>query len=242
MAKIEQFWTRNGDEETPSALLPSTLPPPLNPPAPKTTPDVPPKKESPPTPPPKTLIEFPALSPTKQTQQEKTLQRKRTFAETAAKPAPTILEPPQGGSRPLRKAAENVTDYFDGKRRTTKPAPQRKQVVDQGGEENKSDHDESAPPPGAFPLKLMEAQISESEDDKADIDAALKATPIVESLAYVYGENDDFLSWKNAHQIGLRIALEKALSTATQPKDSPKGWREAMTSGNSEMQWNLGLG
>ncbi|KIO22583.1 hypothetical protein M407DRAFT_27910 [Tulasnella calospora MUT 4182] len=213
MAKIENFWTTSNDYDEPPAPAP---PAPANlPPKPPTS-DEPPKKESPPAPPPKTLVEFPALSLTKQTQQEETPPRKCTFTETAARPVPALFNAPQGGSRPLWKAAENVTDYFVGKRRTTKPAPRRQQVVDRGGAENPENNNNlDAPPPGAFPVNIAEVHAPESEDNEADIDAALKATPIVESLAYVYKQSDNFLSWQNAHQIGFEIAPEKAYSTAT---------------------------
>lgn len=95
--------------------------------------------------------------------------------------------------------------------------------LDRGGEEDEEDD----PIPGAFnDPKPTEPYVSDEEE--ADIDAALKVTPIVESLEYVCRESDVFVPWITAQQIGFEIAPEKALSVAVKPEDSQKDWKEAM--------------
>ncbi|KAG8909153.1 hypothetical protein FRC01_007101, partial [Tulasnella sp. 417] len=171
--------------------------------------------------------------------------------------AKKVLAPPRG-DRPIRSVTKKTTDYYDGtgKRKGTQPAPRRveevddrdtdvvigrggvreqprqemQQVLDRGGTQNPPDSPER-PPPGAFPTtnQFSALDISPDSEEEADVENAVKVTPIVDSLEYVYGVSNDFIPCDLAQKIGFEIAREKALSVATRPEDSPRNWREAMS-------------
>ncbi|KAG8940953.1 hypothetical protein FRC04_004867 [Tulasnella sp. 424] len=211
---IRTFWTSKEEDEEDDKIIPSIV----------TT-------QNPPPPPPahnitfhqrkgKEQVPFPPLPPSP---------AKLTFAEKL-KTAPTAglskATPPLPSSRPIQTAEKGVTDYYTGTRRGTQPAPRRIEVLDEGGEFQVVDRggdknrNSECPLPGEFP---------QDSEDEVDMDLALKATPITDSLKYIYGISNDFLSWREAYKIGLDIAVEKANSAAVRPEDSPRSWKEAMT-------------
>ncbi|KAG8959896.1 hypothetical protein FRC05_007218 [Tulasnella sp. 425] len=155
--------------------------------------------------------------------------------------------PPPASARPIR-ATEVHGDYKEGVRRGTQPAPRREtlQIVNRGGTQD----DNERPLPGTFPSLPTLPSSDEEEptsadeenvvdtllqtEEEADLDAALKATPIVDSLEFVYSLSDAFVPWLTAQQIGMEIAIERANSAATRPEDSPRNWTEAMSRSDAD--------
>ncbi|KAG8955677.1 hypothetical protein FRC04_007668 [Tulasnella sp. 424] len=244
---IKTFWNENDeieqeDDDVPPPPPPHVPPPPpfIPPPAvplpppPPPAPSVPPslddKKPAPSPPGPKPVtskkVPFPTLSPN----------TGESFADKVKKNA---VAGPSTNTRPIRSTRTEVSDYSGINRRTTKPAPRRlAPLIDQGGEEPEASRggaklELERPPPGAFPEEPPVPGEDNSDEEEA-VEAILKTTPIVDSLEFVYGISDDFVPWITAQQIGFEAALEKALSVATRPEDSPRNWKEAMARPDAE--------
>lgn len=237
---ISAFWNNDDkiddDDEVPP--VPPLLPPPppaapLPPPPPPMIPKPPPSPPKPtpstalkkgPPPAPKSSIKgpvpFPTISP----------EPGSSFADKLKEGVPG----PSTNPRSVRSTRTNIPDYAGVKRRTTQPAP-RRPIPNQGGEDpavgrgGEKEKEIERPPPGAFPLEPLVPEESDEDEDEANIEKALITTPIVDSLEFVYGVNDDFIPWITAQQIGFEVALEKALSVAVRPEDSPRNWKEAMS-------------
>ncbi|KAG8949046.1 hypothetical protein FRC04_009120 [Tulasnella sp. 424] len=159
----------------------------------------------------------------------------------------SFTAPPPASARPIRATAIH-SDYKEGVQRGTQPAPRREtlQVVDRGGAQDNNER----PLPGTFPNLPTLPSSDEEEptsaeeenavdtllqtEEEADLDIALKTTPIVDSLKFVYGLSDAFVPWFTAQQIGMEIAIERANSAAVRPEDSPRNWTEAMSRSDAD--------
>ncbi|KAJ3535136.1 hypothetical protein NMY22_g6623 [Coprinellus aureogranulatus] len=172
-------------------------------------------------------------------------------AAKAPKPAPLVAQ----SSRPIREAATSVPDYQlkSGKGRWgTAPVPRHQggeQVTDRGGEKGNNqptdsdeDDDESdtsdTSDDSDHPEPITQESINDEDDEPVDLENALRATPIVNSLYDVYDIHlGEILPFEHALEMCYAMAVDKhqqAFGAATRPEDAPRTFREAMSSASAD--------
>ncbi|KAJ3529172.1 hypothetical protein NMY22_g9112 [Coprinellus aureogranulatus] len=172
-------------------------------------------------------------------------------AAKAPKPAPLVAQ----SSRPIREAATSVPDYQlkSGKgRRGTAPVPRRQggeQATDRGGAKGNNqppdsdeDDDESdtsdTSDDSDHPEPITQESINDEDDEPVDLENALRATPIVNSLYDVYDIHlGEILPFEHALEMCYAMAVDKhqqAFGAATRPEDAPRTFREAMSSASAD--------
>lgn len=128
------------------------------------------------------------------------------------------------GDRPIRKG--RILDYgeLDGRtRRGTQPVA-RRQCQPEGENDREDERTVDDADAGG-------AHIQATDEDEQH---ALQATPIIESVNYIHGQNGKYIPLLEALDIVLEMALERACGAAVRPQDSPRGWKEAMTRSDRE--------
>ena len=145
--------------------------------------------------------------------------------------------------RPIRSG--RIMDYapLDGRRRRTTQPVARRQCRDeiQAAEDELERQDVvvgHGQRPGGDPAQVVDRGGAQDQDyrslpvpsDEIDEDdqEALQATPIIDSVNYVYGQSTQHIPLFDGFDIAFEMAAERAYGAAVRPEDSPSGWKEAM--------------
>jgi len=228
----------------PRRQRPSTPPPkqaPITPPVAK-RPAFAPKEEPSPTPCPPSTVVSPPSSPEPEVPIPAPVFQPAPIKWTRSKDPPLVAQ----GNRPIHAKVTDYTQLLGMRRRGTQPVARRdverdvddfveqqditigsstqggastSQVADRGGAWNIN------PPP-----ITAEDYEGDTDDEPTDIQAALRATPILNSVLHVYGLSDEYITFADGREMALNMAVDaqSALGAATRPEDSPHSWKEAM--------------
>ena len=169
-------------------------------------------------------------------------------ARKAPKKAPAAVSQ---STRPVRKATINATDYqiLGGKgRRGTVPAPRREYISDDeddGAADRGGDQENDDPPlltqEAINPPPLTQSDFEdEDEDNPVDMEDALRATSITNSLYDVYDVHlGEIIPLEHGIEMCFAMAVDKhqkAFGAATRPHDAPRTFKEAI-SGPDADKW-----
>ncbi|KAJ2928249.1 hypothetical protein H1R20_g8860, partial [Candolleomyces eurysporus] len=134
------------------------------------------------------------------------------------------------------------------RRRTTHPVARREegqdmvigqgqggadqQAVDQGGAQNNNPPPEDENPFYPGPIRAQDIQ----DEEEVDMQSALRATNVVESLLHTYGITSEYIPIQMALEMVMDMAtnperhdLQHAFGAATRPDDCPRSFKEAMS-------------
>lgn len=192
---------------------------------------------------------------------ESPIRRRMSYSEAVRSPPrspsiPPIIPPiprlrfdplPAQGSRPIRSG--RVDDYVTltgVTRRGTQPAPRRQRA---DAEEDELEHENlivghglaaKDVRPGGASAQMADrggarndGRLPSVPDDNDDCFDAMKATPITQSVNFVYDIIDEYIPWITGFEIAYEMIAERAFGAAVRPHDAPRSFKEAMASPDS---------